>query len=86
MTGIRALTLPLISARPVYASAAGTVEQAGWNGGYGRYVKLDHGNGYETGVRAYERHCRNGSEAVRKGDIIGFARQQRLQHRPAHPL
>lgn len=33
---------------PVYATAAGTIEQAGWNGGYGRYVRINHGNGYKT--------------------------------------
>jgi hypothetical protein len=33
---------------PIYASAMGTVEVAGWNGGYGRYVKINHGNGYES--------------------------------------
>lgn len=58
---------------PVYASAAGTVEQAGWNGGYGRYVKLDHGNGYETAYGHMSGVAVSEGEAVRKGDIIGFA-------------
>ena len=58
---------------PVYASAAGTVEQAGWNGGYGRYVKLDHGNGYETAYGHMSGIAVTEGEAVRKGDIIGFA-------------
>lgn len=58
---------------PVYASAAGTVEQAGWNGGYGRYVKLGHGNGYETAYGHMSGIAVTEGEAVRKGDIIGFA-------------
>ena len=58
---------------PVYASAAGAVEQAGWNGGYGRYVKLDHGNGYETAYGHMSGIAVTEGEAVRKGDIIGFA-------------
>jgi len=32
----------------VGAAGAGTVTQAGWNGGYGNSVTIDHGNGLET--------------------------------------
>lgn len=58
---------------PVYASAAGTVEQAGWNGGYGRYVKINHGNGYETAYGHMSGIAVTAGETVRKGDVIGFA-------------
>ena len=33
---------------PVKATADGVVISAGWNGGYGRCVIIDHGNGYQT--------------------------------------
>jgi murein DD-endopeptidase MepM/ murein hydrolase activator NlpD len=33
---------------PVRATAAGTVTHAGWNGGYGKMVEIDHGNGLAT--------------------------------------
>jgi murein DD-endopeptidase MepM/ murein hydrolase activator NlpD len=33
---------------PIYATAAGTVTTAGWSGGYGRMVEIDHGNGLAT--------------------------------------
>ena len=34
---------------PIYATADGTVTEAGWNsGGYGNLVKIDHGRGIET--------------------------------------
>lgn len=33
---------------PVGAAGAGTVTQAGWNGGYGMSVTLDHGNGLSS--------------------------------------
>ena len=34
---------------PIYATADGTVSDAGWNsGGYGNLVKIDHGRGIET--------------------------------------
>jgi murein DD-endopeptidase MepM/ murein hydrolase activator NlpD len=32
----------------VHATAAGTVTVAGWSGGYGRMVEIDHGNGLAT--------------------------------------
>ena len=33
---------------PVRATATGKVESAGWSGGYGRMVEIDHGNGFST--------------------------------------
>jgi murein DD-endopeptidase MepM/ murein hydrolase activator NlpD len=37
------------SGTPIYATADGTVSEAGWNnGGYGRLIKIDHGRGIET--------------------------------------
>lgn len=37
-------------ATPIYAAKAGAVEtaQCGWNGGYGCYIILNHGDGYKT--------------------------------------
>ena len=33
---------------PVRATADGVVESAGWSGGYGKMVEIDHGNGFAT--------------------------------------
>lgn len=33
---------------PIVAVAPGKVIQAGWNGGYGNFVAIDHGNGVVT--------------------------------------
>jgi murein DD-endopeptidase MepM/ murein hydrolase activator NlpD len=33
---------------PVHASASGVVASAGWEGGFGNKVDIDHGNGYHT--------------------------------------
>lgn len=33
---------------PIYASDGGLVVEAGWHGGYGYLVRIDHGNGFET--------------------------------------
>ncbi len=33
---------------PVMATASGTVTVAGWSGGYGKMIEIDHGNGFAT--------------------------------------
>lgn len=57
---------------PVYATAAGKVEQAGWNGGYGRFIKISHGNGYETAYGHMSSLIVKEGQKVVKGEIIGF--------------
>jgi murein DD-endopeptidase MepM/ murein hydrolase activator NlpD len=57
----------------IYAAAAGTVVYAGYNGGYGNYIKIHHGGGIGTGYA----HIRNGGffvgygQPVNAGDLIG---------------
>ena len=57
---------------PVYAAAMGTVEVAGWNGGYGQFVKIRHGNGYESAYGHMSGIAVTTGQQVRKGEIIGF--------------
>ena len=33
---------------PIYAAGNGVVDKVGWEGGYGKYVRVTHTNGYET--------------------------------------
>ena len=49
---------------PVYAADGGTVTYAGWIGGYGYLVQIDHGNGYVT------RYGHNSSLTVSVGDHV----------------
>jgi murein DD-endopeptidase MepM/ murein hydrolase activator NlpD len=59
---------------PIFASGNGTVETAGWEGGYGKYVRLKHSNGYETAyghMSAFARGIEPGKR-VRQGQVIGF--------------
>jgi murein DD-endopeptidase MepM/ murein hydrolase activator NlpD len=49
---------------PVRATAAGTVTHAGWNGGYGKMVEIDHGNGLAT------RYAHLSAIEVRVGDKV----------------
>jgi len=57
---------------PILAANAGTVEQAQWNGGYGRYVKIDHGDGYETAYGHMSAIAVSVGQKVRRGEVIGF--------------
>jgi len=49
---------------PVRATAAGTVTYAGWQGGYGKMIEIDHGNGLAT------RYAHLSAIEVRVGDKV----------------
>lgn len=82
---------------PVHAAAAGTVAFAGWDGGYGMKVDIDHGNGYHTWYAHLSRFDVGQGARVYKGEIIaesgatGFATgphlhyQVMFQGRPIDP-
>ncbi len=59
----------------VYAAAAGTVIVArsggGWNGGYGNYVVVSHGNGTQTLYAHLSRVSTSVGASVDQGEIIG---------------
>ena len=57
---------------PVYASASGMVRYAGWYGGYGRYVKIEHDYGYMTAYGHMSAINVSVGRYVEKGDIIGY--------------
>lgn len=57
---------------PVYAGAAGYVEYAGWYSGYGRYVKISHGYGYETAYGHMSSIAVSDGAYVEKGQVIGY--------------
>ena len=50
----------------IYAASAGRVVYAGGNGGYGNYIKIDHGGGVGTGYG----HIRNGGIFVGNGQWV----------------
>jgi len=59
---------------PIFASGNGVIEKAGWEGGYGKYVRLKHNNGYETAyghMSAFAKGMEIGKR-VRQGQVIGF--------------
>jgi len=56
---------------PVRASADGTVTAAGWTGGYGRAVDIDHGNGLSTRYAHLSAIEVRVGQSVKSGQIVG---------------
>jgi len=59
---------------PIYAAGNGAVEKAGWESGYGKYIRLKHNYGYETAyghMTAFARGIEPGVK-VRQGQVIGY--------------
>jgi murein DD-endopeptidase MepM/ murein hydrolase activator NlpD len=56
---------------PVYATAAGTVASAGPNGGYGKMVEIDHGNGLSTRYGHLSAISVSAGQRVRAGQLLG---------------
>lgn len=56
---------------PVHATADGIVIHAGWNGGYGRCVIIDHGNNYQTWYAHLSRLDVIQGQEIRQGETLG---------------
>jgi len=73
------------SGTPIRAIGDGRVVFAGWKGGYGRYVKIQHNNrAHATAyahMRRYGRGIRKGVR-VKQGQIIGYVGQSGLATGP----
>ncbi|MDO4288982.1 MAG: peptidoglycan DD-metalloendopeptidase family protein [Eubacterium sp.] len=56
---------------PVYASAAGTVTRAGWYGGYGNCIEIQHADGYSTLYGHLSSINVSVGQSVGQGEYIG---------------
>ena len=59
---------------PILAAGSGRIEMAGWNGSYGRYIRIRHNNTYQTAY-AHMSGIAKGIYAgaqVDQGQVIGF--------------
>jgi murein DD-endopeptidase MepM/ murein hydrolase activator NlpD len=59
---------------PIYAAGNGTIEKAGWESGYGKYIRIKHNYGYETAyghMTAFARGVEPGVK-VHQGQLIGY--------------
>jgi murein DD-endopeptidase MepM/ murein hydrolase activator NlpD len=57
---------------PVHATAEGTVSVAGWDGGYGRMIEIDHGNGLATRYGHLSQIDVAVGDRIRIGQVIGL--------------
>ncbi len=56
---------------PIHATAAGTVANAGWSGGYGKMVEIDHGNGLSTRYGHLSQIDVKVGDDIRIGQVVG---------------
>ncbi len=84
---------------PIYATADGTVSEAGYNsGGYGNLIKLNHGRGIETRYGHLSRIMVGPGQQVKRGQLIGHMGstgrstgshlhyEVRIDSRPVNPI
>lgn len=83
---------------PVYAAAEGKVSFAGWNGGYGNVIIVDHGNGFKTYYAHLSKILVKEGQWVSKAQKIGLVGstglstsshlhfEVRLNDKPTDPL
>ena len=67
------IDLAVPSGTPVVASAAGTVIVAGWMGGYGNLVVIDHGNGLATAYGHNTSVAVSYGQTVAQGQLISYS-------------
>lgn len=58
---------------PVHAAAAGTVIYAGWMGGYGNLVAVDHGNGLSTAYAHNSSLAVAVGQSVAAGEVVSYS-------------
>jgi murein DD-endopeptidase MepM/ murein hydrolase activator NlpD len=59
------------SGDPVRATAIGKVVNAGWQGGYGQMVEIDHGNGLSTRYGHLSKIIARVGQSIQIGQVIG---------------
>jgi murein DD-endopeptidase MepM/ murein hydrolase activator NlpD len=57
---------------PIHAAGNGVVIWAGWQGGYGNFVLIDHGQGLVTGYGHQSRIAVTRGQTVTQGQVIGY--------------
>lgn len=71
----KGLDFAIPTGTPVMAAGQGFVEMAGWNGAYGKYIRIRHNDGYSTAyahLSGLGKGIRKGAR-VKQGQIIGYS-------------
>jgi lipoprotein NlpD len=83
--GYNAVDLAAPKGTPILAAADGYVtvaKEGGWNGGYGSYVVISHGNGSQTLYGHMSSVSTSDGASVHQGDVIGYVGQTGLSTGP----
>ena len=67
------IDLAVPTGTPVVAAAAGTVIVAGWLGGYGNLVVVDHGNGFSTAYGHNTSVAVGFGQSVAQGQLVAYS-------------
>jgi LysM repeat protein len=73
--GFNAVDLATAAGTPIRAAAAGEVivsKMGGWNGGYGNYIVIKHGNGTQTLYAHNSSNAVGVGASVSTGEVIGY--------------
>ncbi|HJN62733.1 MAG TPA: M23 family metallopeptidase [Candidatus Paceibacterota bacterium] len=73
--GYNGVDLDTYGGAPIFAAANGKViisKSSGWNGGYGKYVVISHGNGTQTLYAHNSQNIVYPGQNVVKGQVIGY--------------
>ena len=58
---------------PIYAAASGRVDAAFYNGGFGNWVRIQHGNGISTSYAHMSGYAVSHGQQVSAGQVVGYA-------------
>ena len=70
----RGLDFAAPSGTPIFAAGDGVIEKAGWNGTYGKYIRIRHTGTYKTAyahLSGFHKNVRIGKRVL-QGKIIGY--------------
>lgn len=70
--GHQAIDIGAVTGVPIYAADSGYVAFTGWMGGYGNYIIVNHGNGFETLYAHLSQIRVIAGQGVQRGQVIGL--------------
>ena len=56
---------------PIFAAGDGIIEYSGWNGAYGKYVRIKHNGTFKTAYAHLSKIYKKRGTKIKQGDIIG---------------